>query len=147
MRPQLGSQDHPPAWLQRLIDDVTSAIVDYDCHAPIGCHFYRNPATAEWEISAFVSSTEVVGGPMDGTEVNPPVQFDISAVMELFDDKPTVHWQSDSVAVDDDLAQHISFQGSIKGRRVWLRMLQGAPEGTGPGRLVHAGSGEIENLW
>ncbi|MEO2015620.1 MAG: hypothetical protein ABGZ53_14750 [Fuerstiella sp.] len=147
MRPQSRSQDHPPSWLQRLINDVTCAIVDHDSHAPIGCHVYRNSATTEWEISAFVSSTEVVGGPMDGTEVNPPVQLDISSVMELFDARPTVHWQSDSVAVDDELAQHISFQGSINGIRVWLRMLRGAPDGTSPGRLVHAGSGEIENLW
>ncbi|MCP4169591.1 MAG: hypothetical protein GY758_02320 [Fuerstiella sp.] len=147
MKPQLGSQDHPPKWLQRLIDDVTSAIIDYDCHAPIGCHVYRNPTTTEWEISAFVSSTEVVGGPMDGTEVNPPVQLDIGSVMDLFDGRPTVHWQSDSVAADDELAQHISFQGTINKRRVWLRMLRGAPDGTSPGRLVHAGSGEIENLW
>jgi hypothetical protein len=147
MRPQTGSQYCPPAWLQLLIDQVTCAIVDYDCHAPIGCHFYQNPDTAEWEISAFVSSTEVVGGPMDGTKVNPPVQLDIGSVIDVFSDKPTIHWQSDAVAADDELAQHISFQGRINEHRVWLRILRGAPDGTGPGRLVHAGSGEIENLW
>ena len=147
MRPPSGSQKYPPAWLSHLIDQITCAIIDHDSHAPIGCHFYRNPDTAEWEISAFVSSTEVVGGPLDGTEVNPPVQLDISSVMHLFDDSPTVHWQSDPVAADDELAQHISFQGDINERRVWLRILRGAPEGTGPGRLVHAGSGRIENLW
>jgi hypothetical protein len=84
---------------------------------------------------------------MDGKEVNPPVQLDISFVIDLFDGIPTVHWQSDPVASDDELAQHISFLGDIGGRCVWLRILRGAPEGTGPGRLVHAGSGRIENLW
>ncbi len=147
MRTTLGLQHHPPVWLNHLITHVTCAIVDHDCHAPVGCHFYQNPGTAEWEISAFVSSTEVVGGPMDGTEVNPPVQLDISSVIDLFDDRPTIHWQSDPVAADDELAQHVSFQGAINENRVWLRILRGAPEGTGPGRLVHAGSGRIENLW
>jgi len=147
MRPTLGLQHHPPVWIKHLITHVTCAIVDHECHAPVGCHFYRSPGTAEWEISAFVSSTEVVGGPMDGTEVNPPVQLDISSVIDLFDDRPTIYWQSDPVAADDELAQHVSFQGVINGNRVWLRILRGAPEGTGPGRLVHAGSGRIENLW
>ena len=82
MRTTLGLQHHPPVWLNHLITHVTCAIVDHDCHAPVGCHFYQNPGTAEWEISAFVSSTEVVGGPMDGTEVNPPVQLDISSVID-----------------------------------------------------------------
>jgi hypothetical protein len=116
MRTTLGLQHHPPVWLNHLITHVTCAIVDHDCHAPVGCHFYQNPGTAEWEISAFVSSTEVVGGPMDGTEVNPPVQLDISSVIDLFDDRPTIHWQSDPVAADDELAQHVSFQGAINER-------------------------------
>lgn len=84
---------------------------------------------------------------MDGTKVNPPVQLDIGSVIDVFSDKPTIHWQSDAVAADDELAQHISFQGRINEHRVWLRILRGAPDGTEPGRLVHAGSGEIENLW
>ena len=137
----------PPAWLRWLSNDAARGIVADDSHAPIGCHFYQNPENQEWEVSIFVSATEVVGGPMDGKRLPLQLQLNIVHVMNLFDETPTVFWQSDPIAEDDELAQHISFEGKARGHRLWLRILKESPEGTGPGRLMHAQSGEMENLW
>lgn len=137
----------PPAWLRRLSNDAARGIVADEFHAPIGCHFYQNSQNNEWEVSIFVSATEVVGGPMDGRQLPLQVQLDIVHVMNLFDETPTIYWQSEALADDDELAQHISFEGMAHGYRIWLRILKEPPSGTGPGRLLHTQSGEMETLW
>ncbi|APZ96718.1 hypothetical protein Fuma_06391 [Fuerstiella marisgermanici] len=147
MEPRRKAGPRPPAWLRWLSNDAARGIVADEFHAPIGCHFYQNPDNDEWEVSIFVSATEIVGGPLDGKNVPLQVQLDIVHVMNLFDETPTVHWQSDAVAEDDELAQHLSFEGTARGHRIWLRILKEPPEGMGPGRLLHAGSGEVETLW
>ena len=139
--------NHPPKWLRQLSDDAARGIVEDEFHAPIGCHFFQNIVNDEWEISIFVSATEVVGGPLDGRKLRLQVQLDIIHVMNLFDETPKVYWQSDAVADDDDLAQHISFEGIARGHRIWLRILKEPPRGAGPGRLLHTQSGEMETLW
>ena len=146
MNPRLKA-GRPPAWLRWLSHDAARGIVANESHAPIGCHFYRNPDNQEWEVSIFVSSTEVVGGPMDGKRLPLPLQVDIVHVMNLFDETPAVFWQSDPVAENDQLAQHVSWEGKARGHRLWLRILKESPEGTGPGRLMHSQNGEMENLW
>jgi len=147
MNPRLSVGQRPPAWLRWLSNDAARGIVADDSHAPIGCHFYQNPDNEEWEVSIFVSSTEVVGGPLDGKRLPLQLHLNIVHVMNLFDEMPTVFWQTDPVADDDELSQHISFAGTARGHRLWLRVLRESPEGTGPGRLLHSKSGEMENLW
>lgn len=137
----------PPAWLRWFSNDAARGIIADEFHAPIGCHFFHNAADDEWEVTVFVSATEIVGGPMDGKKLPLQVQLDIVHVMNLFDETPAVHWQSDAIAEDDELAQHISFEGMARGHRVWLRVLRDPPEGTGPGRLLHTSDGEMETLW
>ena len=137
----------PAAWLRCLSNDAARGIIADEHHAPIGCHYYQNPENSEWEVSVFVSATEVVGGPMDGKQLPHQLQLDIGHVMGLFDEAPRVYWQSDSIAEDDELSQHISFEGTARGHKVWLRILKESPHGTGPGRLLHTQSGEMETLW
>ncbi|MEZ6126578.1 MAG: hypothetical protein R3C49_25935 [Planctomycetaceae bacterium] len=147
MTSRLNAGARPPAWLRWLSNDAARAIVADEAHAPIGCHFFRNPENGEWEVSIFVSSTEVVGGPMDGRRLPLQLRLNIVHVMNLFDCTPAVFWQSDPIADDDELAQHISFEGTARGHRLWLRFLKESPEGTGPGRLLHSQNGRMENLW
>lgn len=147
MNKSQAARRQPPSWLRWLSNDAARGIIADEHHAPIGCHFFRNPENDEWEVSIFVSSTEVVGGPMDGRKIPLQVQLDVVHVMNLFDETPNVYWQSDAIAEDDELAQHISFEGQARGHRIWLRILKDAPEGTGPGRLLHTQSGEMETLW
>lgn len=147
MNLRLNAGKRPPSWLRWLSNDAARGIVADECHAPIGCHFYLNPDKQEWEVSIFVAATEIVGGQMDGKILPLQLQLNIGHVMNLFDEMPEVFWQSDPISDDDELAQHISFEGKARGHRLWLRILKESPEGTGPGRLLHAHNGKMENLW
>jgi len=137
----------PPSWLRWFANDSARAIIDNAAHAPIGCHFHFNPDHEEWEIVVFVSNTEVSGGAQDGTTVPFPVHLDICRVSDLFDDPPSIHWQSADVPDVGCVGQHVSFEGTVRGNRVWLRVLAQAPDEVGPGRLVHAFTGQLEDLW
>ncbi|MCA9082573.1 MAG: hypothetical protein KDA81_00890 [Planctomycetaceae bacterium] len=139
------SNDEIPKWLRNFVTSAISGILDTKWHAPIGCHCHQY--NTEWEVTLFLTSTEVVGGAMDGAEIPVPFQVEINRVMSCFDHVPSVHWQSDKISEDDSLKQHISFQGTVKNNKVWLRILKCAPEGTTPGRLLCAFTGKTTDVW
>lgn len=138
---------HPPTWLRWFANDAARGILSDASQAPIGCHFFHDSDRNVWEVTLFVSLTEVVGGPQDGTTLPSQVQLDIVQVMQTFDEIPQTYWQSDPVREDDELGQHVSFEGTARGHDVWLRILRRPPVWTEPGRLLHASSGQLENLW
>lgn len=137
----------PPAWLRWFANDAARAILDTAAHAPIGCHYHFGEERNEWEVTVFVSDTEVVGGPRDGTLVPCRIQLDVSHAIELFDEMPGIHWQAGPIPEEDEVDEHVSFEGCVRGHQVWLRILAQAPRQAGPGRLLHASTGELEELW
>jgi len=141
------SNTSPPAWLRWFVNDAVRGIVDRQVTAPIGCHFYHDADTNVWEVSLFISRTEVCGGPADGKLVPSGLQIDIMAVCSAFDSPPAVYWQAEKISHDDELGNHLSLEGIARGFGVWLRILQNPPEWTGPGRVVHAATGNVEDVW
>lgn len=140
-------QSSPPAWLRWFVTDVSRGLVNRQGLAPVGCHIFHDSEADIWEVSVFVSRTEVVGGPQDGNVISTGLQLDVMTVCEAFDVAPEVHWQSQAVCEEDQLGNHMSFEGQARGHRVWLRVLHEAPEDIGPGRLLHAPQGVVEDLW
>jgi hypothetical protein len=147
MIPRPEQNTNPPAWLRWFVNDAVRGIVDRHVTAPIGCHFFHDSEADVWEVSLFVSRTEVCGGPADGKQVPSGLQIDISAVCSAFDTSPAIYWQAEKIAEDDELGNHLSFEGMARGFSVWLRILQNPPDWIGPGRLVHAQNGSIEDVW
>lgn len=143
----LESTSSPPAWLRWFANDAARAILDTAAHAPIGCHYHYEEPRDEWEVAIFVSDTEVVGGPRDGTLVPCRIQVDVAHAVQLFDEMPKVYWHAGTVHQEDDEEQHMSLEGTVRGHAVWLRVLAQAPEQAGPGRLLHAATGHLEDLW
>jgi hypothetical protein len=137
----------PPVWLRWFINDVTRGLIDRDIQGPLGCHFFHDDESGTWEVTLFASCTEVVGGPRDGSILPHGMQFDVSAAILAFDAPPRIHWQVGRVADDDELGSHLSFEGVARGRSVWLRLKEDAPEWAGPGRLLHSADGTLEELW
>lgn len=144
---RLDSGPQPPSWLRNLGNDVAKEITTDESQCPVGCHFFHDRETLTWEVSVFVAATEIVGGSMDGTCYTTSLHLNISRIINLFDEVSQISWQSDSVAEDDELAQHVAFEGTINSHRIWLRVLKESPQGTGPGRLLHSKTGELETLW
>lgn len=136
-----------PAWLRWFVNDAMRGVIDRHTTAPIGCHYFHDKDLDVWEVSLFVSRTEVCGGSADGKQVPSGLQIDIRAVSSAFDTAPSAYWQAEKISLDDELGNHLSFEGIARGFRVWLRILQDPPQWTGPGRLVHSQSGSIEDLW
>lgn len=137
----------PPAWIKWFVNDAIRGIIDRHVIAPIGCHFFWDREVDTWEITLFISRTEVCGGHADGKQAPSGLQIDVAAVIRAFDSTPAIYWQSERMSDDDDLGNHLSFEGIARGYRVWLRILQHAPDWTGPGRLIHARCGSIQDLW
>ena len=61
----------PPDWLGEFADLATRAFHSQIPIAPVGCHFHRNDEaeSPQWEVTLFVSSTEIFGGALDGQSV------------------------------------------------------------------------------
>ena len=147
MSTKFNSMASPPGWLQWFANDAARSIRDTSEHAPIGCHVHYAHECDEWEVTVFISDTEVVGGARDGTIVPCPIHLDVSHALELFDAMPNIHWQTGTIGQDDDLDQYVSFEGGVGGHHVWLRILAQAPRQAGPGRILHASTGKLEDLW
>ena len=138
----------PPSWLRWLGNDAGRAFQGAEDGAPlIGCHFHYDVIEDVWEVTVFPAATEIVGGSLDGTWLPSVFQLDINLLAALFDLPPGIHWQAGCMSEDDDLADHVALEGRYRGREVWVRILRTAPAEAGPGRLLHAQTGEIEVLW
>lgn len=138
----------PPSWLRWLGNDAARAFRHADDPSPpIGCHFHLDVLEDVWEVTVFPASTEVVGGPLDGTMAPARFQLDINLLAALFDQPPGIHWQSGSFGEDDELCDHVALEGKYRAREVWLRILRVAPAQAGPGRVLDAQSGDLRVLW
>lgn len=132
-----------PAWLRLFVNEVLHGIIDAGL---IGCHVFHNLEADEWEVSLFDLPTEICGGPADGIRAPSGLQVDVNAVASAFDCPPRVCWQAGKSCDDDELANHLSFEGSVGGLSVWLRILQDSPPVFGVGRRIHAPTGVIEDV-
>lgn len=135
----------PPAWIVELADAITPHIYGEDCLAPLGCHFHHHQGV--WEISLFVSSTEIVGGPLDGARQPSRFRADLKGALTVFDYIDRFHWQAQSLGDDDDLGAHVTLEGQFRGHYVWLRLLASAPAQYQPGRFAHVYTDVWEETW
>lgn len=138
---------NPPSWLRWFVNDVVRGIMHREDSAPVGCHFYYDEENTTWEVTLFVSRSEVLGGAWDGKVVPAGLEVDIVKVSAAFDRPPAIFWQAERVLPEDELGPHLSFEGHSHNNQVWLRVLQTAPSWAGVGRLLHAATGEFENIW
>lgn len=131
--------------MKDLADAAAQLMVPTDILAPIGCHFCRIDDT--WEISLFVSSTQIVGGKCDGELRRSHFILDLPALMNLFSDIPAVAWQTQSHSDEDELGPHVAFEGVYAGNRVCLRILAEAPERFSVGRRAVVYTNKWEETW
>ena len=131
-----------PDWLRLFVDEALPGLLDATL---IGCHYFHNVPADEWEVSLFELPTEICGGPADGMQVPSNLRIDIAAVALAFDSPPRIYWQVERICDDDELGNHLSFEGITGGFSVWLRILRNSPSEFGPGRRVHAPAGTVED--
>lgn len=133
-----------PLWLCSFVDQSLPGLLDA---ALIGCHYFHNVPTDEWEISLFELPTEICGGAADGMQVLSGLRIDLAAVLSAFDSISSLYWQVARICDDDELGNHLSFEGTTGGNRVWLRILRDSPSVFGVGQKVDVAGGTIEDTW
>lgn len=134
-----------PAWLKKFAERVCQAMEFPESNSPIGCHYHFAEST--WEVTIFASSTEIVGGPSDGSRMPAPFVTDVHRVMTTFDETTSLSWQAAQMGPDDDLGTHLAIRGRFEGNAIWLRLLAEAPAGFAPGRTFNHHTGEVVNAW
>lgn len=138
---------HPPHWLMDFANKVAPHVVPFDVLAPVGCHYHLNSELNQWEVSLFVSATQVVGGRQDGSTLPSRFALDVQRVFMLFDEVNDCYWQALPASPEDDLGAHLSIDGVYKDHLVWLRVLAKAPEEMSPGREARPYVNEFRDQW
>lgn len=141
----LTTMASPPDWLREFADAIAEQIRAVDLLAPIGCHLFH--AVDVWEVTLFVSSTEVIGGQHDGRERASRFFLDLQGVASVFDTVESFAWQAQDLGDDDDVGPHISVEGSYQGEAIWLRIPATAPPAFQPGRQANAYHHRWEETW
>ena len=135
----------PPRWLANLADEIVRRIVPVDPLAPIGCHYLLQDGV--WEVTLFVSTTEIVGGRRDGQVFASAFQFDLAGIEEHFESVSSISWQPIELGDDDDLGPHVAIVGSREDHPVWLRVTAVPPRGFEPGRAFNLLDSTVQDLW
>lgn len=137
--------DHPPDWLAQLANDITQRIHPVDPLAPIGCHYALIDGC--WEVTLFVSSSEVVGGEHDGECFASAFQFDLAGIEDHFDHVFAFGWQPLEFGEGDDVGPHVAVEGICHGQHVWLRIAAFPPSSYEAGRIYNVLRSTIDEVW
>jgi hypothetical protein len=135
----------PPDWLRKLADEMTACIEPVDPRTPIGCHVCH--VDGLWEVTLFVSRTEVFGGEFDGEQMTGRFVLDVRRLLGIMDEVDECWWQSQPAASDDDLGQHFSIAGRHAGEAVWVRIPAEQPASIESARIANVLNGTIERRW
>lgn len=135
----------PPAWLTKLVNQVTPRIHPIDPQTPIGCHYGQ--FGDEWEVTLFVSRTEVFGGEFDGESFASRYHLDLLGLQSVFSEVDAFSWQPLSIGADDDIGAHVALEGTYAGKRVWLRITSEQPASLEAGRIANVVEMRFEDRW
>ena len=133
-----------PEWLRLFVDKVLPGLLEA---TSIGCHYFHNVPEYEWEVSLFELPKEMFGGSTDGMRVSSRLRLDLAIVASAFDSLSSIHWQAERICDDDELGNHLSFEGTAGGTRIWLRILRDSPPEFRSGRSVAATKEATEDIW
>ena len=135
----------PPDWLEQLAQAISLCIDTSDPRSRIGCHYCC--VDNVWEVTLFVSRTEIFGGEFDGCAIPGRFTLDIGGLLHLLEEVHRGWWQPLSAGSDDDLGPHLSLEGISAGHRVWIRITAEQPLALESGRVANMIDGTIERRW
>lgn len=117
-----------PQWLQDFVDRIAESMNSFESPMELGCHVFRGTAALpeEWEVTVF---GEGLAGQNRLTEFAAEfvMSVDVLKLAEVFDSVEACRWQTKSMGDADDLGAHLSVEGTVNDRPVWLRVLGQKP--------------------
>lgn len=134
-----------PEWLQQLSEELAAHIEPIGHDAPIGCHYCLTEQG--WEITLFVSRTEILGGESDGEAFPGRFVFNVAGLLEVLEEVDSCWWQPVHFGDADDLGPHLSITGLYAGELVWVRIPAEQPRALESGLVANVYTGRIESRW
>jgi len=134
-----------PIWLKEFVARACGCLCAIEELPPIGCHVALEHET--WEVSLFVSPTEIIGGPHDGERLACLFAVDLIELLQVFDVIESAGWQPLQQNEQDELRNHISVEGFVNGKRVWLRILGEMPDRYAPGQYLNVFDQNFLDTW
>jgi len=134
-----------PVWLKEFVDQACGCLCAIEEMPPMGCHVALEMDT--WEISLFVSPTEIIGGRHDGERLACLFAVDLIELLQVFDVVESAGWQPLQQNEQDELRNHISVEGFVNGNRIWLRILGEMPDRYAPGYYLNIFDQNFLDTW
>lgn len=138
------NRDIRPPWLTELIDRVSELFDPSDDVARVG--FECRLTEDAWELSLFLGSTEIVGGPADGQTRLANFRLDLRSLLENFTDVEHIEWNAQPHQYGGEEPSNpssLQITGHIAEERLKLVIFAVPPNGIGPGIREHI-NGECE---
>ncbi|QDT35090.1 hypothetical protein [Thalassoglobus polymorphus] len=134
-----------PNWFSQFIGAISERFEPFSGVARVGyeCAF----SEGGWEISIFLGETELVGGADDGRMLPVNFRFDLTGVVQQFDQLDGMHWNAfPNSPVETEQPSDLSFvtiTGTIQGEKVLIQLHATPPNPVGPGIRQHS-DGRLE---
>jgi hypothetical protein len=116
-------------WLDRLLEAVEVTLEPESPMGPLALVYREEEGF--WEVDAYPTPVELVGGAEDGALVSPGFSLDLERLRSAFERIDGTGWNA--FGWYDGDGPFIWVEGSFQGRDVFLRVLSQAPEGEEPG--------------
>lgn len=127
--PGRGDEDQDAVWLDHLLEVVAGCVEADSTMGPLGLRYREEESF--WEVWAYPTPVELVGGAHDGEVVVPGFRLDLEALRAAFESVVAFGW--DALGLNDPGGPHIYIEGVFRGREVLLQVLAQAPAGEEPG--------------
>jgi hypothetical protein len=121
--------DGLPFWLNELFDAIAEGLTPDSLMGPLGFRWLEEEGF--WEIDAYPTPVELVGGAADGAVVAPGFTLDLERLRAAFDQIDDLGWNA--LGWPDGDGPFVWVEGAFQGHSVFLRILAEAPEGEEPG--------------
>jgi hypothetical protein len=138
---------YPPAWLAETANRAARQFRSHEDLAPVGCHSDHDELHDVWEVTLFVSRTEILGGERDGKPTRSRFSVDLSGLESLFMQVDSFSWQANSLGEADDLGPHLALEGRVGPHRLWLRIVADPPPHFEPGRVADVYGERFQDRW
>lgn len=135
------NRDIRPPWLTELIDRVSELFDPTEDVARVG--FECRLTEDAWELSLFLGSTEIVGGPADGQTRLANFRLNLLSLLENFTEVEQIEWNAQPQESNGDEPSSLQVTGRVSGERLKLVVFAVPPNGIGPGIRAHL-NGECE---
>ncbi len=132
-------------WIKQFSERIAAHVRPADPRTPIGCHYCQ--VDDIWELTLFVSRTEIFGGEFDGRSVPGLFLLDLMGLLLEFDEVTACGWQPFPMDDQDDVGAHVSMEGRYGEHRLWVRIPAVQPQAIAAGCVANVLGEEIELRW